>query len=45
MCDPQAPDPDVAELLKKSAFKQASIQSRRVETDLASEPLDAEGKD
>ena len=44
MCDPQALDPDVAELLKKRTFKRASIQTRKVAAAAASEPVDPEGK-
>ncbi|WP_431051069.1 hypothetical protein [Roseateles sp. L2-2] len=43
MCDPRAPDPDVAELLKKWAFKRASIRNRKVAAAAASEPVDPEG--
>ncbi|MFX1677832.1 hypothetical protein PV762_01230 [Mitsuaria sp. CC2] len=43
LCDSRAPDPDVAELLKKWAFKRASIRNRKVAAAAASEPVDPEG--
>lgn len=44
MCDPQALDPDVAELLRKRTFNRSSIQTRKVAAAAASEPVDPEGK-